>query len=198
MARLSARRRAHNFSPTGPPSPPVTCAATIASRYRRPAGPATAQCSVSPAQPNTISRTCWSGSPCMLVCITGVSGSGKARSSRRPCIAPPPEPSESNRSRWENFRRSKAWNTLNGVRLIDQQPIGRTPAPTRSPISKPSMKSVNCSPLNEMPCGRASPRAFLVQRGGDCERCKERLRKAGDVLLRGYLRDLRRVQRSTL
>ena len=185
------RGATRTISPTGPLSPPVTCAATIASRYRRPAGPATAQCSVSPAQPNTISRTCWSGSPAharlhhrrvglrQSTLIEGDPDRAAARAFRIESLP------------MGKFQAIKGLEHLNGAPSSTSSRSAELPAPTRSPYLKAFDEiRQNCSPLNEMPCGRASPRAFSFNCGRRPLQTlrRERLRKAGDVLFGGYLR----------
>ena len=81
-----------------------------------------------------------------LTCVTGVSGSGKStlvhdtlyRALARHFKVELARPGVHDEIRGMEF--------LKGIHLIDQEPIGRTPARTPSPTSRPSTRSASSSP----------------------------------------------------
>ena len=136
-----------------------------------------------------------------LTCVTGVSGSGKStlvHDTLYRAVARASRPTSSCRA---STTRSSASSTCAGVRLIDQEPIGRTPR--SNPVTYVKAFDEIRKLFAGLPRAKAlglGPGALLVQRPRRALRDLRgrRLREARDVLLRGRLRHVPRVRGAPL
>ena len=110
----------------------------------------------------------------MLVCVTGVSGSGKSTLVEETLYRAAARAFHHTSLPMGRFRAIKGLEHLSGVRLIDQQPIGRTPRsnPLTYLKSFDEVRSLFASELAARRHGLTPAHFSFNTPGGRCERCE--------------------------